>query len=324
MTPKIFAIARNAFTETIRQPIYAVLLWAAIGWMLLSPSLAAFSLESGSDTKVLKDIGLALLLLYGLLASAFAATSVITRELESRTVLTVVSKPVSRTAFLLGKYFGVLGAVLAGFYLLLLVFFMVARHGVMENVSDSYDLPLLVFGGSALLISLLACGFGNYVYGWHFSATLTYWIVPTATAALLLSMPFDREFKPQAFGGDFRNMQVLYAGVMVFSGTLILTAFAVAFATRCGQVLTLTLCIGVYLLGLLSDHYFGLSRDQGLIFQVLYAITPNFQFFWAGDAITQELAIPAIQVLRVLIYATLYSLGVLCLGVALFQTREVG
>ncbi len=50
---------------------------------------------------------------------------------------------------------------------------------------------------------------------------------------------------------------------------------------------------------------------------------PNFQFFWAGDALTQERLIPAAQVARVAGYAVLYSLGVLSLGVALFQTREV-
>jgi ABC-2 type transport system permease protein len=323
MMMKLLAIARNAFTETIRQPVYGVLLWVSIGWLLLNPTLAAFSLESGSDTKVLQDIGLATLLLYGLLASVFAATSVITRELESQTVLTVVSKPVSRTAFLLGKYLGVSGAVLLGYYLLMLVFFMTARHGVMEAVSDTYDLPILIFGGAALLISLTASVFGNYVYGWHFSATLTYWIVPAATLALLLTLPFDREFKPQAFGGEFGNLQLIYAALLVFCGVLILTAFAVTLATRFSQALTLLLCAGVYLLGLLSDHYFGLAQDRGLIFQLLYAITPNFQFFWAGDPLTQGLTIPASQVGLVLAYAMLYSLGVLCVGVALFQTREV-
>jgi len=56
---------------------------------------------------------------------------------------------------------------------------------------------------------------------------------------------------------------------------------------------------------------------------VAYAAVPNFQFFWAGDALTQEHTIPGMQVLQIAGYAALYSLGILSLGIALFQTREV-
>ena len=113
MFAKLLAIIRNTFVETIRQPIFSILMWVAAGMLVLNPSLAGFSLEnSEGDIKIVQDVGLATLLLYGLLAAVFSASSVITREIESQTVLTVVSKPVSRPLFLAGKYFGVCGAVL--------------------------------------------------------------------------------------------------------------------------------------------------------------------------------------------------------------------
>jgi hypothetical protein len=326
MSAKLFAITRNTFAETIRQPVFSVLMWVAAGLLAISPSLAAFSLESGGDVKIVKDVGLATLLLYGLLASVFSATGVISREIESHTVLTVVSKPISRPIFLLGKYLGVCGAVLVGYYFLCLVLLMSVRHGVLETASDKPDQPVLVFSGLALLISLIAATFGNYVYGWHFPSTLTAWVVPLGTLALLGVLFVSAKWELQSPGTDFGDLQMVYAVTMTFCGVLILTALAVTLATRFNQVLTLVLCIGVYILGLLSDHYLGRPAEAGSawFYTLLYAAVPNFQFFWAGDALTQQRIIPATQVAQVAAYSGLYSLGILGLGVALFETREVG
>ena len=325
MLAKLLAITHNTFVETVRQPIYGVLMWVAAGMLALSPSLAGFTLESDGDVKVVKDVGLATLLLYGLLASVFSATSVITREIESHTVLTVVSKPVSRPLFLVGKYLGVCGAVLVGYYFLCLVFLMTLRHGVMETAADGFDQPVLLFGGLAILLSLIAATWGNYVYGWHFSTTLTAWVVPLGTLAVAAVLFISHEWEAQHPGTDFGDLQIPYAVTMAFCGVLILAAFAVALATRFSQVITLLLCAGVYVVGLLSDYYLGRPAAEGAawFYSVLYAAAPNFQFFWTGDALTQEQTIPVTQVLQVAVYAALYSLGVLGLGVTLFQTREV-
>ena len=327
MFAKLLAIAKNTFLETVRQPIYGVLIWAAAGLLMINPSLAGFSLESNEgDIKIVKDVGLATLLLYGLLASVFSATSVITREIESHTVLTVVSKPVSRPLFLLGKYLGACGAVLLGYYFLCLVFFMTVRHGTMATAADRFDMPVLILSGVALGVSLLAATFGNYVYGWHFSAALTAWVVPLGTLALLIVLFVARGWELQSPATDFGDMQMVYAVALSFCGVLILTAFAVALSTRFSQVITLLLCAGIYVFGLLSDHYLGqpAAADRAWFYQVLYAAVPNFQFFWAGDALTQQRIIPAVQVGQVAAYSGMYSLGVLGLGVALFETREVG
>ncbi|MBU0640549.1 MAG: hypothetical protein KKB50_16930 [Planctomycetes bacterium] len=329
MPSKFAAIVANTFIETVRQPIYGVLLWVGAGLLALNPSLAAFSLDSRSDNKIMLDIGLSTLLLYGLLTCVFSATSVITREIESYTVLTVVSKPVSRPLFIVGKYFGVCAAILVGYYFLCMVLFMTIRHGVMEMASDKYDQPVLLFSTLAILISLIAATFGNYVYGWHFSTSLTAWVVPLGTVALGLVLCISPEWTLQfptlknAFT-DFGDLQLIYAVVMVFLAVLILTAFAVALATRFSQVVTLLLCAGVFLIGLLSDYYVGRHAEDALLYQVLYAVLPNFQFFWGGDALTQDLIIPGLHVARLAGYAGLYALAVLSLAVVLFQTREVG
>jgi len=330
MFGKFVAIAANTFTETVRQPVFGVMLWVALAWIaFVSPSMAAFTLVSGSDKKVMIDVSLSTLMLYGLLVSVFSAAGVITREIESHTVLTVVSKPVSRPVFLTAKYFGVTAAVAVGYVLLATALFLTVRHGTMETASDRFDQPVLFLGLGAVLISLIAATFGNFNYGWHFSATLTYWVVPLLLIALGIVLFVSPDWtlqKPGAsFGGEdtMDPVQLLYGVVASFCGVLILTAFAVALATRFSQVLTLTACFGIFLLGLQSDYLFGRELDQGPLFQVLYAVVPNFQFFWLGDPLTQELTIQASHVGLAAGYAGIYALAVLAFGVVLFQTREV-
>ncbi len=325
MVEKLLAIVINTFTETVRQPIYNILIWVAAFWVaFVSPSVAGFSLEIGNDAKVMKDVSLATMLLYGLLAAVFSATGVITREIESQTVLTVVSKPVGRWLFLLGKYLGVVLAILVGFYVVSLFFLLAARHGTIETVSDPYDQPVWVFGLSAVGISILAGGFCNYFYGWNFFTTLTSWAVPTTTLAFGLVMCVSSKWEIQPPWTDLHDMQLIYAVLMMFCAVLILTAFAVALSTRFSQVVTLMMCVGILLLGLLSDYYAGQHQDEAFVYALVYSVLPNFQFFWVGDALTQEQAIPVTLVLQTSGYAAVYALGIMFLGVALFQTREVG
>ncbi|NQW49042.1 MAG: ABC transporter permease, partial [Planctomycetes bacterium] len=88
----LFTIARNAFLESIRQPVQAVLICAALLALVLNLNVAGYTLED--DNKLLIDLGLSTLFLSGILMAAFTATSVLSREIENKTLLTVVSKPV--------------------------------------------------------------------------------------------------------------------------------------------------------------------------------------------------------------------------------------
>jgi hypothetical protein len=144
-----------------------------------------------------------------------------------------------------------------------------------------------------------------------------------STLALLLVMGIGKEWKLQPLTTDFGNMQALFAIVTVFFAVLLLTAFAVALATRFSQLATLVICLGVLITGLLSDHLIGQRVAESRLHAVLYAIVPNFQFFWLGDALTQGQTIVAAQVGRVAGYAGLYIVAVLGAAVAMFQTREV-
>ena len=131
MVTKLLTITRNTFLESIRQPVFAVVTLVGVLILSMTPSIIGYTFQD--DTKFLIDISMSTIMLLSTLLAAFAASSVLSNEIENRTVLMTVSKPVPRPIFVLGKYLGVIGAVGLGFWVLTLVYLMTVRHGVMKK-----------------------------------------------------------------------------------------------------------------------------------------------------------------------------------------------
>jgi len=326
----ILAIARNAFLESIRQPVFAVLLIVGILAMVLNVNLAAFTLED--DNKLLIDLGLSTLFLAGLLLAAFTATGVLTREIENKTVLTVVSKPVPRAAVVAGKYLGVAGAISLAYWVLAVVFLLAVRHRVQLSVrmDETFDLPVLVFsllfGGGATLVAAAA----NYLYRRPFPSMFAICLAIGLSLALGTVWCIDRDWAFQSPLVDF-NPQLMIALGLVLQAILVLAAVAIAASTRLGQVMTLMACAGAFLVGLVSEYFLGtvVSGDDrpGWLRAVLwpvYAAVPNLQFFWPADALTQGHEITLAYFATASLYAACMIGALVSLAVLLFQRRDVG
>ena len=108
MLTRLYGIAATTFMETVRQPIYGVILLVTGMLMILNVTLAAYTLKD--DNRLLLDAGLSTLLLAGLFLAAFSASGVLNREIENKTVMVVLAKPVSRPLFLAGKALGLFAA----------------------------------------------------------------------------------------------------------------------------------------------------------------------------------------------------------------------
>ncbi len=102
-------IARATAKEAIRQPLFALLL--VIGFVLLCVNTILPFFSLGEDIKMLKDCGLATILISGLLLAIWTASTSIASEIEGKTAMTLLSKPITRQQFVLGKYVGILVAV---------------------------------------------------------------------------------------------------------------------------------------------------------------------------------------------------------------------
>jgi ABC-type transport system involved in multi-copper enzyme maturation permease subunit len=342
MIQQLLTIIRNTFLESIRQPIYVVLLLVSALVTFLLPMLSGYTMED--DNKLLIDMGLSTLLVFGLLLAAFSATGVLSHELENRTVLTVVSKPVPRPLFILGKYLGVCLALCLWYWIGSLDFLLTVRHGVMQTASDIFDVPVLTSGTLAFLIALGVATAGNYLYRWVFSSTLVLSLAATLTVAGLVVLMIGHTGRFQSPGTEFAPAGALAGGqrlialAMILEAVLLLSAVAVAASTRLGQLMTMVVCAGFFALGEVSEATFGhamerLSWDHvagpstlaaWLLPRLGYWVIPDLQFLWPGQALMLGNSISLLHLATVSAYSLLYVVALLLLAIALFQRREVG
>lgn len=120
----IRVITINTFRETVRDKLlYSLIAFAAL---MIGASLLAGSVSLGQDVRVIQNFSLTALLVFLLLITIFIGTQLVYREIERKTVSLVLSKPVTREAFYLGKFFGlcltiaVAAAIMGGLFLILL------------------------------------------------------------------------------------------------------------------------------------------------------------------------------------------------------------
>lgn len=105
----IWTIARNTFREAIRDRILYGLL--AFALLLIGTSVALADLSIGQQQRLVKDIGLGAISLIGVLMAVFLGITLVSREIERRTVYTILSKPIHRYQFLLGRYLGLVATI---------------------------------------------------------------------------------------------------------------------------------------------------------------------------------------------------------------------
>ncbi len=130
---RIIAVA--AMKEAIRQPVFFLLLALSIGLMVLNVFLPNFTL--GDDIKMFKDCGLATLLISGLLLAVWTASQSIASEIEGKTAITLLSKPINRRQFIVGKYLGILMSVIIFYIPLILMFLACIWYKVPYDFKES-------------------------------------------------------------------------------------------------------------------------------------------------------------------------------------------
>lgn len=135
-------LARTTYAWIVRKPVYYFLLLAGGFLVLISPIFTLF--EFYREEAVVREMGVASLVLWGFLVALLTSGEVVTAELEDRTALMLLSKPISRSGFLLGKYFGMMMALTMGILflsiLLLLTYWWNFRLDAMDSPYFTNDL----------------------------------------------------------------------------------------------------------------------------------------------------------------------------------------
>lgn len=101
---RVATIARHTFRETVRDRVlYNLVLFALL---LIAAAIFLSELSAAQEAKIIVDIGLSATLLFGAFIAVFSGTSLVSKEIERRTIYAIFSKPVARGEFLFGKYLG--------------------------------------------------------------------------------------------------------------------------------------------------------------------------------------------------------------------------
>ena len=120
---RIRIIAANTYRESVRDKILYNIVFLAIGLCIFSILLGQWSVFDRDH--VIKSVTLSLMSITGLLISVFVGISLVQKEIQRRTVLTLLSKPMYRSEFILGKYLGLMAVVATHLTLLTGVFFLI-------------------------------------------------------------------------------------------------------------------------------------------------------------------------------------------------------
>jgi ABC-type transport system involved in multi-copper enzyme maturation permease subunit len=317
---QFLTIAGNAFMELVRQPVFLLLMTGSLLFeiFLAVPYYFAF----GDEPKLVENSALAVMLLTGLFGAVLCASSSLAREIRSGTALAVLSKPVGRTRFLLAKYVGLAGALTLLAYVNLIGVLLASWMAF-----DAYgktDMTALAIVGGAVALAYASGGFSNFFLRRNFVSDAVVAMVVLVTLAAVWIFVFTTQMASLSVQSHV-DWRLLPAGVLILFALWILAALAIACSTRLDIIPTLAICSAFFLLGLMSDYFFGRRAETGSWWaSALYTVVPNWQLFWLADALeTTKDTFHWDYVGKAFVYVIGYAGAALAVGTALFEEREL-
>ena len=324
--PKAGAVALAAYREGWRQPLFWLVF--AFGFCATWVAVVLPYFTFGDDFKMFKQIGFDIIMLCGLIFGTLASSISISEEIEGRTAITVMSKPISRRSFLIGKFMGILmacGALCLLLSLNLTLALVVAPSFDPINEDRAFDpMPMQAKFGED--------GNANnaYVAGGHYG--LVQWSSAQMPAGATRTFT---EGASMWLGESFAHLLGI---VLVFGQILILVAIATALATRLPFVVNLVVVLCVYFFGHLAPVVVRVTETSAnsqatssrlirFLAQTFDTLLPALEFFKMSPAIVRETPLDlwkfAGYVATVSGYSLLYTTIALLVGLLLFEDRDL-
>ena len=307
--------------EVAQQPVYLLLMTCTSFFCVFLSMVPYFGF--GNDIQMVKTSTLAIMLVTGLFGAVLCASSSVAREIRTGTALAVLSKPVGRARFILGKYVGLSGALTLLLLANLVACLLASRMAYdAYGSADTFSFGVYCLGG--LLAAFVAGGFLNYFLQVRFVITTVIAVVILTTAMFAIILVTEAE--TTGAGADPRvvDWRLLSATALILFAVLILTALALACSTRLELLPTLAICSSVLFLGLMSDWLFLARVDGGSWWaSILYTVTPNWQNFWLADVLEGDGTIPLGYIGQAFGYLVGYVGASLSVALWLFEDREL-
>ncbi len=279
----IHHIAKNTFRECLRQPIFVILLLSTLTIIGTYPRMSMFVFRE--QEKLVTDGALATILIFGWITAVLCASHSIHREIETGTVLLILSKPVNRALFIIAKIFGIVSA--------LTVFVWISGIGALFAVriaSDQFEIDwgVMVLYFAGIIIAMLYGAFANFRRSRSFSSstTLSLCLIFTVLLVVVYFLP------PYDFGYKWDKEHIGYSTNLIAAIILILFAvwamatLATALSTQFNLVSNLTVCAIVFMVGLVPDFIYyqviemELSTLKAMMHFWFFGLIPFLLLFW--------------------------------------------
>ena len=318
-------IAINTFKEAVRNRILYFILFFAL--ILMASSGIVKELAVGSQDRVIRDLGLATINFFGLMVAIFVGISLVYTELDKKSIYTIVSKPLRRDQYLLGKFFGLLLTIYIIIGVMTLFFFIVVNY---QALTTDEILEKLLYKIDAK---------GQYTAVANMGLVKAGFLLQSFGKSLLLSIGNLFGF---AYGAVSANLLILVA--MTCLEMMIVTAFAVFYSSFSTPTLSAVFTVMTFLAGRLNEDIlrFGITMVKNAmkaapaaktlwdlsiatqlkiyLAKIAAFVVPNLDSL---NLSSQALEDKTIQVWRFpVLYAFCYTAAVLMFAILIFRRRN--
>lgn len=319
-------LARLTAIEVIRQPVCLLLTVSCITLIALTPLVLLH--HFGEDGKVARDGGLACHLIFGILMVGYSSCSALSREIKNGTASLLLTKPISRHAYFFSKFLGLLLAVFAFSFcatLATLIAERVSEHRA-YGVGHSHEPRIDWIGGNLLVaspfVAMLIAGALNYKRKCSFQAS-AYFLVMGLLVVVFLACGFWDRFARLGGYDLLIDWRILPASLLVTLALCMFAALALSLSTRLATTPTLVVCVLLLLGGLLLDYVLSEFTFSAGFAAALRGVVPNWQHFWRADNLIGQGVITWGYVAVAFVYASVYSVAALMLGLVSFSNVDL-
>jgi Cu-processing system permease protein len=233
----IWVIAKNTYREIIRDRILYGLFVFAI--LLISLSLALGQLSFAEQTRITINFGFTAIHLSAAILSIFVGSTLVGREIEKKTILTLLARPVSRTQFIVGKSFGLMAVIFVAVALLSLVLsgilftlnlpitgsFLVGVYGILLEAAILLSLTLF-FGTFASPMLSVSFSIGIFLVG-HWLESMKYFADKSESQAFKFFTKTVRSVLPNLESFNWRSLFV-YGDAIPVSNVMTASVYALS------------------------------------------------------------------------------------------------
>lgn len=308
MVVRILTIALNTYREAVRARILLGLF--ALGLTTCGYSVVVGTLSLHNEARVVADLGAASLSLYGVLIAIILGSTSLYRELEHKTVFPILSRPIRRWEYLLGKYLGIMLTVavfvaLDGAAVLLLLALETGQSAAKVG-------ELLAVLAAALIVAVV-----------RFRYARVFVVVPWAAAVVAMAWVL-------AFPALEERQLVAASGILAVCEVGIVAAVATLFSSFSSPFLTATATAMVFIIGRSADTLAHLPKkllgsglsDTG---RVLARVFPNLHTYVPARSlllgeVSDQPVWPYVGLAAA--YAVAYATALLVVGALAFRKRD--